>query len=155
MTDTPQHEDRAPATPLPAGSFPCPRCGEVLSPAQDWCLNCGDPARTVIAPTPRWRLPVAVLASLAAIALGVLVAAFIGLSSDDPPPSVFSTQTITTQPGSPPIPGVATTPVPTTPVSTASTAPSPQSTSTTPSVQPTTGTTGTGGALAPPVGATK
>lgn len=84
--------------PLPPGSVPCARCGEILSPAQDWCLNCGDPARTVIAPTPRWRWPLALLAAVAALALGVLAAAFVGLSNDDPPPAVTHTQTVTTQP---------------------------------------------------------
>ena len=83
--------------PLPPGTVPCPRCGEVLSPAQDWCLNCGDPARTVLAPTPRWRWPLALLAALAVLALGVLTAAFLGLSSDDPPPAVTRTQVVTTQ----------------------------------------------------------
>ena len=84
--------------PLPPGTVPCPRCGEILSPAQDWCLNCGDPARTVIAPTPRWRWPLALLAALALLALGVLTAAFVGLSADDPPPAITRTQTVTTQP---------------------------------------------------------
>ena len=88
--------------PLPPGTVPCPRCGEVLSPAQDWCLNCGDPARTVLAPTPRWRWPLALLATLAVLALGVLAAAFIGLSSDDPPPAVTRTLVVTTQPGAAP-----------------------------------------------------
>ena len=37
------------------GSLPCPHCGEWLHAQQDWCLHCGDPARTVIAPAPRWR----------------------------------------------------------------------------------------------------
>lgn len=151
MSDAPQSGEHPRFIAPPPGSFPCPRCGEVLSPAQDWCLNCGDPARTVIAPTPRWRIPLALLAALAALALGVLVAAFIGLSNDDPPTSLTSFQTITTQPGSPPIAGLETTTpaiVPATPA-TASTTPSAQATSTTPGVQPTAGATGTGGAAAP------
>ena len=121
--------------PLPPGTVPCPRCGEVLSAAQDWCLNCGDPARTVIAPTPRWRWPLALLAALAALALGVLTAAFVGLSSDDPPPAITRTQTVTTQPA-------ATT----APTSTAATsaAPAPQTTTT-----PPTTTAATGGTAAP------
>ena len=95
--------------PLPPGAVPCPRCGEVLSPAQDWCLNCGDPARTVLAPTPRWRWPLALLAVLAVLALGVLAAAFIGLSSDDPPPAVTRTQVVTTPPAAAPATTPATT----------------------------------------------
>ena len=117
--------------PLPPGTVPCPRCGEVLSPAQDWCLNCGDPARTVLAPTPRWRWPLALLAALAVLALGVLAAAFIGLSSDDPPPAVTRTQIVTTQPAAAP---AATTPA---------------AASVAPAAQGTTGATGTGGASAP------
>lgn len=93
--------------PLPHGSVPCPRCGEVLSAAQDWCLNCGDPARTVLAPTPRWRWLVAVLCTMAALSLGVLAAAFVGISSDDPPPSRTTTSIVTTQPGVVPAPAPA------------------------------------------------
>ena len=117
--------------PLPPGTVPCPRCGEVLSPAQDWCLNCGDPARTVLAPTPRWRWPLALLAALAVLALGVLAAAVIGLSSDAPPPAVTRTQIVTTQPGAAP---AATTPA---------------AASVAPAAQGTTGATGTGGTSAP------
>ena len=94
------------------GVIPCPRCGEWLAPDQDWCLRCGDPARTVISPSPRWRRPVFALLALAALALGVMVAAFIALTSDDPPPARTTTQTITVQPGEPLAPGV--TPAPTT-----------------------------------------
>ena len=70
----------------PPGTSPCPRCGELLAADQDWCLRCGDPARTVIAATPRWRRPIGAILALAAVALGVLTAAFIGLTDDDPPP---------------------------------------------------------------------
>jgi len=67
------------------------------------------------------------------LAIGVLAAAFVGLSSDDPPPAVTRTQIVTTQPGA----------VPVTPAATSA-----------PASQPTTGTTGgttdgTGGASAP------
>lgn len=96
--------------PLPPGSIPCPRCHEVLAPAQDWCLNCGDPARTVIAPTPRWRWPLALLATVAALSLGVLAAAFVGLSADDPPPSKTTTTIVTTQPAPAVAAPAATTP---------------------------------------------
>lgn len=94
------------------GVIPCPRCGAWLNPQQDWCLNCGDPARTVIAPSPRWRRPIIALLALGALALGVMVAAFIALTSDDPPPARTTTQTITVQPGEPLAPGVS--PAPTT-----------------------------------------
>ena len=94
------------------GVIPCPRCGQWLHSQQDWCLNCGDPARTVIAPSPRWRRPIVALLALGALALGVMVAAFIALTSDDPPPARTTTQTITVQPGEPLAPGVS--PAPTT-----------------------------------------
>ena len=84
------------------GSLPCGRCGEVLTADQDWCLRCGDPARTVIAPTPRWRRPL--------LALGVLTAAFLSLTDDDPPPARTITSTITTQPGDALPPGVTPAP---------------------------------------------
>jgi peptidoglycan/LPS O-acetylase OafA/YrhL len=62
----------------------------------------------VLAPTPRWRWPLALLAVLAVLALGVLAAAFIGLSSDDPPPAVTRTQIVTTQPAAVPATAGAT-----------------------------------------------
>ena len=44
--------------PLPEpGSIRCPRCSSPIGPEQDWCLECGAPARTRLAPTPNWRLP--------------------------------------------------------------------------------------------------
>lgn len=104
-----------PAIPemVPApGVIPCPRCGEWLASGQDWCLRCGDPARTVIAPSPRWRRPIIAILAFGALALGVMVAAFIALTSDDPPPARTTTQTITVQPGEPLAPGVS--PAPTT-----------------------------------------
>ena len=104
-------EPGAPAPVVDYGARPCPRCGELLAGDQDWCLRCGDPARTVIAPTPRWRRPLLALAALAAIALGVMAAAFVSLTDDDPPPPNVVTTTITTQPGDALPPGV--TPAPT------------------------------------------
>ena len=66
------------------GSLPCPHCGEWLHAQQDWCLNCGDPARTVIAPAPRWRRPIYALIAVLAVTLGVLAGAFIAVTDDDP-----------------------------------------------------------------------
>ncbi|MEI6792735.1 MAG: hypothetical protein WCK97_05805 [Actinomycetes bacterium] len=94
------------------GSLPCQHCGEWLHAQQDWCLNCGDPARTVIAPTPRWRRPIYALVALLAVTLGVLVGAFVAVTDDDPLPARTTTQTITVQPGEALAPGV--TPAPTT-----------------------------------------
>ena len=53
------------ATPAP-GTIACPRCATLIGPDQDWCLDCGAPARTRLAPTPNWRVPVAVLAVVVA-----------------------------------------------------------------------------------------
>lgn len=96
----------------PPGALACPRCGELLAPDQDWCLRCGDPARTVIAPTPRWWRPILALLAISALALGVLAAAFVGITNNNQPPARTLTKTITTQPGQPLPPGV--TPAPTT-----------------------------------------
>ncbi|CAB4875364.1 unannotated protein [freshwater metagenome] len=92
----------------------CPRCGATLAGDQDWCLNCGAPARTVIAPTPHWRRPILLLLTIAALGLGGLVAAFIALTNDDPPPSLTITRTTTLEPGAAPPPGVKTVTGPTT-----------------------------------------
>ena len=92
------------------GSLPCGRCGELLAADQDWCLRCGDPARTVIAPTPRWRRPLLALGAFGLLALGVLTAAFLSLTDDDPPPARTITSTITTQPGDALPPGVTPAP---------------------------------------------
>ena len=126
----------APAAP-PPGTLPCPRCGELLAPDQDWCLRCGDPARTVIAPTPHWKRPIGALIATTALALGVLAAAFVGITSHNQPPSRTLTTTITTQPGQPLPPGV--TPAPTTTAATATTgAPTTATTVTTVTSAPTT-----------------
>jgi hypothetical protein len=61
----------------------CPRCGANVAPEQDWCLECGAPARTRLAPTPNWRLPVAFLAAVALIAGLALAVAFSSLTKDD------------------------------------------------------------------------
>jgi hypothetical protein len=54
----------------------CPICQEPLADEQSWCLNCGTPARTLIASAPHWRsaiviVAVAVLLALAAIGFGI------------------------------------------------------------------------------------
>lgn len=97
MTNVP--EGSAPGTQPYGGAFACPRCGDTLEADQRWCLRCGDPARTVIAPTPRWRRPVVALGTLAVIAAGALTAGFIAITDDDPAPARTVTNTITTQPG--------------------------------------------------------
>jgi hypothetical protein len=77
-----------PPAPLPAaGPAPvplrCPRCGSYVAPEQDWCLECGAPARTRLAPTPNWRAPIALLAVIALLAGLALALAFTSLTHDD------------------------------------------------------------------------
>jgi hypothetical protein len=59
----------------------CPLCDSELAPHQDWCLNCGAPARTRIAPTPNWRMPLVALVIALAISGAGLAYAFVKLSS--------------------------------------------------------------------------
>lgn len=61
----------------------CPRCGSYVAPEQDWCLECGAPARTRLAPTPNWRAPIAVVAVVVLLAGLVLATAFTQLTKDD------------------------------------------------------------------------
>jgi hypothetical protein len=61
----------------------CPRCGADVGPEQDWCLECGAPARTRLAPTPNWRLPVAAVAVVVLLAGVALAFAFTRLTRDD------------------------------------------------------------------------
>ena len=71
----------------PHGTLTCPRCGNTVPPEQDWCLECGLPARTVVAPTPPWRVPIALLAAIAALALAAMAVAFVDLTADPEPPA--------------------------------------------------------------------
>ena len=75
----PQAEAPAP----PPGSIRCARCGAEVPADADWCLSCGLAARTRIAPTPRWRIPVFVAAVLCALALAALAVAFVALQGVD------------------------------------------------------------------------
>jgi hypothetical protein len=61
----------------------CPRCGAYVAPEQDWCLECGAPARTRLAPTPNWRAPIALVAVVVLLAGLALAFAFTSLTSDD------------------------------------------------------------------------
>jgi len=68
--------------PEDAGGMRCPRCGAAVRPDQDWCLECGAAARTRLAPTPNWRLPAALLSTVAVLAVGTLAGAFVALTDD-------------------------------------------------------------------------
>jgi hypothetical protein len=102
--------------PPPPGSIRCPRCDATLGPEQDWCLNCGAPARTRLAPRPNWKAPVVVVAVIAVLSGIALAVAFVSLTGDDDPP-VATTATATAPPATTPAgttlagqPGVTTTP---------------------------------------------
>lgn len=81
-------------TPIDAA---CPLCGTPLDPAQEWCLSCGAAARTRLAAPTNWKAPLAAIAVVAALALGVLAASLVKLSSDSgtakAPPPVTTTIT--------------------------------------------------------------
>ena len=72
-------------TPPPASERACPRCGSGLAPDQEWCLNCGTDVGARVAPTPRWRLPVALVGGLLALLVAALVLALVELSGDPQP----------------------------------------------------------------------
>ena len=135
--DTPD----APPGP-PPGTQQCPRCGAEVAPDQDWCLDCGYAVRTRVAPTPRWRIPVAIAGTVAVLALAALAVAFVDLTEDPetvtapattpttqtvPPPATVPPATTTTPPVTT-TPPATTTPPPTTtpnPTATAPAAPEP------------------------------
>ena len=97
-----------PAQPGPAqagpapGTIACPRCGSGVGPDQQWCLQCGAPARTRLVPTPNWRAPLLLLALVATLAGIALAIAFVELTDNNeaaapvnsqaPPPSATSAQ---------------------------------------------------------------
>lgn len=116
----------------------CPRCSAPVGPDQDWCLECGAPARTRLAPTPNWRLPTVAVGAIVAIAGALLAFAFVELTDDDALP-VSTTPTTAVQPVAPAAiaPPVATAPVTvppgtaTTPAATVPAAPGPTTAPTT------------------------
>ena len=93
----------------------CPRCLAAIGPEQDWCLECGAPARTRLAPTPNWRVPTMAIAAVVLLAGALLAFAFVKLTGDDNAPAgTTPTAVETTAPAVVP-PPLATTPtVPTT-----------------------------------------
>jgi len=148
---TPEPPDPGPST--------CPRCGAPLRDDQDWCLECGAPARTRLAPTPNWHIPAALLAIVVALAGVALAVAFVQLTKDAPPAQATTAAPAPAEGAAPVVPttpgvtsSVATTPPATTTVPTTVTEPAPPVTvpgQTTPAetgttTTPTTPTTTTG-----------
>lgn len=120
----PPPETPAPA-PLPEGTIRCARCGATVPPDADWCLECGLAARTRIAPTPRWKIPVAIAGVLVALALAGLAVAFVDLTKDPEPAAAPATTTASTVPPTAPptTPPVVTAPPATTPTTPPATTP--------------------------------
>ncbi|HUN78927.1 MAG TPA: hypothetical protein VMU32_08410 [Solirubrobacteraceae bacterium] len=58
----------------------CPLCAAPLAAEQDWCLRCGAAARTRLAATPRWRVPVLMLSAIMVLALAGLTIALVALT---------------------------------------------------------------------------
>jgi hypothetical protein len=52
----------------------CPLCETPLRAEQSWCMQCGAPARTRLAPAPRWRALVAVLTAVIVVSVGAIIA---------------------------------------------------------------------------------
>jgi hypothetical protein len=84
--------------PQPVGaelSEACPLCGTPLHPEQEWCLHCGAAARTRLAATPNWRVPVGAILAVMAISLAVLAAALVDLAGSSTPTRTQVTRTVT------------------------------------------------------------
>lgn len=133
-----------------APPMPCPRCGAELRGDQAWCLECGLAARTRLAPTPNWRLPLATLAAIGLAALAALIVAFVVITGNNAPVPDTATAPVapasTAGTGAPAVPPATTTaPAATAPV----TAPTAASTTTTATPPATTTPDRTGGAAAP------
>lgn len=83
MSTPPPPAGPPPQQPPELDSISCPRCASPIGPEQDWCLECGAPARTRLAPTPNWRIPTVAIGAIIAIAGALLAFAFVKLTSDD------------------------------------------------------------------------
>jgi hypothetical protein len=110
----------------------CPRCGAALRPEQDWCLECGAAARTRIARTPAWRVPVFLVALLIGLSGAAAAFAFVRLSNTDDDLRAAKTAASLTAPA----PATATTPAAAAPPAT-----TPETQATTPRPSPFTQTT--------------
>jgi septal ring-binding cell division protein DamX len=105
----------------------CTQCGAPLADDQEWCLECGG-ARTLIHRPPDWRVAIAIIGVIAAVALAAFVVALVNLSSDANQRAALAAASTPAPVITPTTPPATTTPSATTPT-TAST--------------PTTGTTAT------------
>jgi hypothetical protein len=147
--------------PPPTEQRACPRCGSPLAPDQEWCLNCGYAVGTRIAPTPRWRVPVAIVGAVLALLVAALLLALVELSGDPQPVAKAPTSQATATPSVAPEEGgsAAATATPATPTPTPTPAngqPTAPTTTPTPAPGGTTGGTigGTAGTAQWPTGKT-
>ncbi len=103
---TPAADTFAPHSALDPPPLRCSRCDATLYDEQDWCLECGAPARTRLAPSPNWRIPAAIVAAAIILAAGALAFAFVRLTDDQGPPAAPQNQQGPPAPNTaPPAPG--------------------------------------------------
>lgn len=96
--------------PSPSVGEACPLCGAPLHPEQEWCLHCGAAARTRLAASPNWKAPIALIAAVIALSLGVLAAALVKLAGGSGASTAAPiTRTVTTT-TTPAVPTTTTTP---------------------------------------------
>ena len=76
-----------PAADAAADTRACRACDVPMQEGQDWCLACGAPARTRLAPAPNWKLPIAGVVALLVLALVALVVAFAALTDNPSEPT--------------------------------------------------------------------
>jgi hypothetical protein len=101
--------------PPPTEQRSCPHCGSPLAADQEWCLNCGHAVGTRIAPTPRWRVPVAIVGAVLALLVAALVLSLVELSGDPQPVAKAPTSQATADAATPtPTPANGENAVPTT-----------------------------------------
>jgi hypothetical protein len=130
--------------PQPVGaelSEACPLCGTPLHREQEWCLHCGAAARTRLAATPNWRVPVGAILAVMAISLAVLAAALVDLAGSSTPTRTQVTRTVTA-------PAAASAPAATAPATPAPATATPGA-GATPGAPATTRTAAAQGAIAP------
>jgi anti-sigma-K factor RskA len=90
-----------------AAAAVCPNCGARLAADQDWCLECGTPVEIQIRSAPDWRVPVAIVTGVIAVAVAGLVFALVALSN-------AANRSVTTTPAVASAPPATTTPAATT-----------------------------------------
>jgi hypothetical protein len=138
-------EPGQPAAPDP-NAIHCPRCSSPIGPEQDWCLECGAPARTRLAQTPNWQLPTVAIGAIVLLACALLAFAFVTLTNDNgtaPAAATTTAPVVDTAPVAPVVPPVTTLPSATTTAPVGPAVPSTVPGQTTPAVPPVTTTPAT------------